>query len=1100
MPGSPVSGGHQPFAVCTADGRVLLLAIGENDELSLFTPVGSGGAAPGSHLGWARTPITAFGEDAHFDTLAAYLRPDGALAVAVALTRPGQRGLVYVTDDFNVDDPSKTVWQPRGASPSGFHVKQLLFGRFFKPDEELLIAYTSDGAVIRISPPDGWHVLSHRIREARDLQPAWSEWDGKMQPALMCHTSSDIHWLNIDRPGGRSVPASGVSAVAAAGTPAAPTRHYIAQKRQVYLRSDDGPGTPVGQELPGEVTQLMVRDAAGEQCVMACAAGKLWLLWDSGPGNWYCVASDVAQVACASTPVDHPRSFQIFISGDDNLAVLWRDRHARMFKRAEVVLPHTDRAHRVLTSTTRVHLLDPNGDALRKKSLTLELSESCYIEVNALSFFGERGRVYPVETDADGNLTIVKHISGLAMPRLRLRAKDVDDVLDINPMTHLGHALETESRKDLDNLWIGEGERRRKLTDQVGRGAATAQMIGKTAEYLKSVESAEHSDQATQAAQEGVAVHPKGAPLVPEVPAAALSGRACWSVIISAEGATFHDDAETRALLASRSDSAEALDIVTDVGSFLAHLYHVVKDVTAIIVTEVEKGLEMFFEGVGTILVKTMEEVLDSVKAALQVVLGIDLDKIVQWLGFLFNWQDIVHTHTVMAETLSRTLRDLKGSLPEVRQKVQDYLAGLHAKIQDIRLPDAISSLNLNVLARDHARHGGVPSHEGDFTPMKAQFVMHPGANWASAALARQPAPSGTAPHVDEPIFGKLKDFMDALTPHAGPMQDYFKGNHASLEEKLRSDDLTLGDLFETLVRPLLNASEALITALANASVDVLEALFACVEKLWTAELELPLFSALWRDVLRMEAPFTFANAILLLAAVPMTVLCKVITGKAPFPSTLSADDDGFLRGWEVWAAGVGALVLRTLTTLLRGAWVDLLPHTTWFLLGMDAVCLGLWFPPFSRPLPENEAILAAFSWGTWAVETAASFAATLLGQIMKLAPEVGAAAGLVVTIAFRQVILIEEVLLVSLQLSRGLNPWKLATMIARCVQLAYVGPIESSSRSLVIAMNKVPPVAGVALAMYYVALGLRYTLHAGRVVVGVLEDQKIIESEPSLA
>ena len=128
-----------------------------------------------------------------------------------------------------------------------------------------------------------------------------------------------------------------------------------------------------------------------------------------------------------------------------------------------------------------------------------------------------------------------------------------------------------------------------------------------------------------------------------------------------------------------------------------------------------------------TFVLKSLSHVLKAIHWLLQDVLGIPIDKIIEWLGFLFQWDDILETHDIIS-ALVNTGIDCAHS------KVQSFATvvnGWFAKGDDmIRSLDSVPD---DLLNRKTSRGSVDSSFHAD--EVSRTVTKTPGSNWSSYQL-----------------------------------------------------------------------------------------------------------------------------------------------------------------------------------------------------------------------------------------------------------------------------------------------------------------------------------------------------------------------------
>jgi hypothetical protein len=401
----------------------------------------------------------------------------------------------------------------------------------------------------------------------------------------------------------------------------------------------------------------------------------------------------MGQVAAAKS-VGRGASFLFTISSADELLMFWRDVDSGLWQTSRIATDSPSAMLEFSTYTTQVVLRRANGTAFQAEELELSASGTAYVSVNGSFRRLEPDDKVKVRTDQRGSLTIINRVASLETPIFHLTGA-FKDVLDINPAAALRSRLKEKVQK-------GDDLRKARLADGtlLLTGDHTDDELNEAAKGILQlgtiIDSAPASDRAARS-------RPHAGPPSNRLDASLLPADHCWGIDFNGPRARYlhgpaallaldvhratdrtsllGDDRDISALWAAAATSASewtAGDLLSEIGNqFLG--------VGKLVV----QGAKLIYEVGGkiyTALLETLEQAYQALSTFLREKLGIDLDRIIKWLGFVFDWDDIKRTAQIIQHLLGETVEYgvseveklrgfVKGKFAEVKALLPNYLA-----------------------------------------------------------------------------------------------------------------------------------------------------------------------------------------------------------------------------------------------------------------------------------------------------------------------------------------------------------------------------------------------------------------------------------------
>jgi hypothetical protein len=376
------------------------------------------------------------------------------------------------------------------------------------------------------------------------------------------------------------------------------------------------------------------------------------------------------------------------------------------------------------------------------------------------------------------------------------------------------------------------------------------------------------------------------------------------------------------------------------------------------VVRVVGEALEILLEiGIETVkfLVKTVEQGVRAAVWLIQKTLGIDLNRALAWLGFLFDWEEIDRLRGDIVKDVTGLISRYEPELDKVAQQIDHALSNLHTLLPkpDVSLhPKALDELT---------RHANEAMTQ---TPELDDATESPAANWAISQL----------------LHGGALDFgFDKIAPTLGDVEEKAQVIFAMWEALGPARDVLVKDLASLVERPFdLSAaitkltSDAMFAVLEGAR-DVVAKVFAILREgfhdvvtMFTKPLPVPLF----RDIIGHD--LSLLDMLALLVAVPTSVSNRIITQRplyksAPPRALLRAEAPGldFVRDKiYMWATVVYDALNVTSLALIKAPPAAQAVHEV-FRIGANVLRLSTGFP-FENGTRQRPWQVAA--WSTYAI------------------------------------------------------------------------------------------------------------------------------------
>ncbi|RDX49441.1 hypothetical protein OH76DRAFT_1556378 [Lentinus brumalis] len=531
-------------------------------------------------------------------------------------------------------------------------------------------------------------------------------------------------------------------------------------------------------------------------------------------------------------------SQRLFVVGaNDSLTLMEQSGSTHLWQRIPVLVPSTGKNTDVVSYTSHIRLADANNLALPKTTVLLCSSSAVDVGYNGgVVTLTPQGT--PVETDMTGDITLIHSVSSLSSAVFTLKDVSLDKPV-------------------LGKAWIvNPAENAQKVMDSITSGDdlknVTLANSGKLIDPSKVSKPGDLDNAAKAVAQLSASLSqmPKdGSERVDTFTASVLTG---YSTAVATP-------------LASGDDTDWGFwhfvtGVWDDIESFFVDAFHFVITIAGKVFRFALKGLSYVWKAIHWLL---------------QDVLHIPIDKLIEWLGFLFEWDDIKETHRMIVAMTNAAIDCAVDKVHDFRTVVDGWFD---------KADDMIKALDtIPPEARDRSLGAQESDKEVNGDEKYAKLHSSPGANWSSyqakhGGVGNSLSALGSErPGTSDPLLQVWERFKPALEQLRDTVQHAFQNLIAIFTE---SKQFSLGQLLTHLGVQLLRDILKLVRDVFDALIDLVADFMGDAQSLMNETIDIPLLSPLYKWMSGND--LSALDAISLLIAIPTTVLYKAITGKKP--------------------------------------------------------------------------------------------------------------------------------------------------------------------------------------------------------------------------
>ena len=498
--------------------------------------------------------------------------------------------------------------------------------------------------------------------------------------------------------------------------------------------------------------------------------------------------------------------------------------------------------------TTHIDVVDDNSQPLPNTNFTLTSTSPVSVYLNDVYTTLSNDSPLTVQSSLTGSVTIVQETQSLGAVAYNLVQGDLTTV-SVNPMSVVLGRLSNVS---------GAGDLPDAVTDENGDS---------TPFFPSSVTVTDtQKESLAQAINQFCVVSQH----LPADGSTTTSSSSSSSPHDSSFGLSFANDDIQPITSGSFDNPIEAL-----AGDILHWASQAVDDVEQFLV-KVENGVVHFFVQLGNDVYHFVVTCLSDVLHGIQFLLAklkVAFETVVQWLGFIFSWSDIVATHQIMKSVISNYLTYQQTQISNFEGKLNDL---------STQLQNEIGNLTGLTMTGNSGRTVGGPQ----------PGTSHPAAHWGSHQLRSNLAgahTSFTAPDLPTSTSGNggsdLSDLLQTLFQAVKDEEAIVEATKDNLKTDILNNLQTLS--VEQLITEVVGIlAQGLVTSavnVINAALKVFQELAATVIKSFEATLDIPVLSWMYKRYAKDD--LSFLDLACLLAALPSTVIYKIVTDTTPFPA-----------------------------------------------------------------------------------------------------------------------------------------------------------------------------------------------------------------------
>ncbi|KAL8632460.1 hypothetical protein Q9189_001835 [Teloschistes chrysophthalmus] len=339
--------------------------------------------------------------------------------------------------------------------------------------------------------------------------------------------------------------------------------------------------------------------------------------------------------------------------------------------------------------------------------------------------------------------------------------------------------------------------------------------------------------------------------------------------------------------------------IWVEAGDLFAKLGNTLAAAINSLIFKVVNGIHEVWVQVGNVVYRALFDRVAAIFRAAEWVfdkIKVLVEDLIAFLGFWFMWKDIVRTHQVIKNLFKQFGRKAVAGIGSAETAVAKGLDGLQTKLSTwAGIPDSQTTVGSSAAQPNSADNYAS-------SPQAHWGMEHAKSNLSNSTTSFSTAGTGfsTIDKVIADIKGLATDEYAALKTAVDNLQSQIMGPRLTL---------TPAQIFQRLAAII---SGALIQTAKNIvvkSLDIIKILVDALFKLLDPLISVPVLSPFYKQITGSD--LSFLDVMCFVAAIPVTIMYKIVTGTAPFPDNAtasaltSANDFAALKTISITAATV---------------------------------------------------------------------------------------------------------------------------------------------------------------------------------------------------
>ncbi|KAG9197539.1 hypothetical protein G6514_001495 [Epicoccum nigrum] len=633
-------------------------------------------------------------------------------------------------------------------------------------------------------------------------------------------------------------------------------------------------------------TAVWGTNAQGDLFYTTCAAGK-----ETNSSSWslpFPICSGVERFTfyvnnCAANNVVFAH-----ISGQ-RLLQLTQDPQTGRWMTRSILLPTTNFDHVTEMNCFTTHLQVLNDDSIPLADCAVNIISTSQVTVYINDVYHILTPTFPVTVSSDvtGAITIIQETQSLSAVQYQVATASAPiTALRVNPLSKAlqtlsgvknGDDLKTVSVQDRD------GDQRKLLPDSVSDDLRDG--VAKSITNLIAVHNelpADGTVQRPSVQSPNLSLNDKSQQGQPIDLAPNSDAKLSWGMSFHNGTCEYHDGNTAlrnvglpviHGLQSSGSTPLKGFGdfLNVDASDMFYWFKHAWGDIERFTIEQADNLYHFTIQIAGQVY-KAVLDCISKVVDAIEFILNkieLFMEELIMWLGFLFNWKDIKRTHRVIRNMVKLYARKAVNSLVTLEDRINNAFVGIEDKVNSwAGITDPGEEIGIQTLT------GSTLPGSNTAQANWGMYHLKNGANLGSCS------PSTNRQPPDSLLEQALKDLTDLVEQEG----DFISMTIQQINDQviLQMNSLTPMGIFKRLVGILADLSLKTARNILVKLIDVIRIVSDLILDFLDAPADIPVISWVYKLVTGND--LTLIDLMCFVAAIPTTIICKVISGKAPFP------------------------------------------------------------------------------------------------------------------------------------------------------------------------------------------------------------------------
>lgn len=688
---------------------------------------------------------------------------------------------------------------------------------------------------------------------------------------------------------------TGASAIASALNSSGVSNLFVAGTAGLYLFTPDNQGDQAASVQI--VTNAIVAGASSLAAVTDANRTAVWSLNPQGDLFYMmCPAGSEADSTSWSNPVpivSSAEAFAFFLNlnassnvlfanvNGQGLIQLTQDPVTTEWMQRSILLPSTSTSDMAVYNsyTTHIQIVDDNGVAAPNAAVAITATSPVNVYINDVYYLLSSTAVQTT-ADMTGVITVIQETQSLSAVCFSVALNSTRSVVvNINPMSNALATLATiQTGSDLTAVNVTNADGTHQPLVPAGTSSNDVDAAATSLVHFVNISSSLPPDGSPQSSNAAAGS------TVPPV----------WGVSFTNGALAYHEGDDAVQSLGLQTPSARpmpsmpsmsggaisgSIDSAIEVaaGDFFQWIKVAYDDVDSFVVQQAE-GLYHFMVTIGNDVYDVVLDCISHVAHAVELVfnkIGVFFEDLIKWLGFVFEWGDILRTHAVLKNVINcyiaQCINNLSGASTQLKNtftQVESYIdawAGIPNNF-----PASLTGSTLD------STTASCQPGPGQNSPQSNWALHHLKSNAASGTTTAQPN-SGV---LSSDIESVLQPLVDAVATELSVVKVNAANFQSDVIDKIHQ--LSFSQLVEAVMGILTDALMESIENLLVTAIDILIALTDGIIDSLNATIDIPVISSIYQQVTNDD--LSLLDLTCLVAAIPITIGYKIVANAAPFP------------------------------------------------------------------------------------------------------------------------------------------------------------------------------------------------------------------------